>query len=111
MAFEQAAIPIERHQEFQALRGAIQEVFSPSRAEKFLRLLKGEDVPVRRFEEVLAKGLIERAHPRFGGHTARDLYGALTVSDQAQLREFYLQELEKVPPELRKKFSGLYRDS
>jgi hypothetical protein len=37
------------------------------------------------------------------------LYQALTVSDQAQLREFYLSRIEEVAPALRTKFQQLYR--
>jgi hypothetical protein len=37
------------------------------------------------------------------------LYLALTVSDQAQIREFYLTALEAVDLGLREKFSKVYR--
>jgi hypothetical protein len=39
---------------------------------------------------------------------AQSLYPALTVSDQTQLREFYLSKVEEVEPGLR--FQQLYRD-
>ncbi len=39
----------------------------------------------------------------------KQLYEALTVSDQAQMREFYLTTLEEVDLPLREKFSKLYR--
>jgi hypothetical protein len=111
VAFRQAAIPIERQQEFQALRAAVEEVFASPLAGKFLGLLKSRGVPVRRFEQVLAEGLIERAHPGLGSRKpAQALYDALPVSDKSQIREFYLQELEQVASELRRKYSNLYRD-
>ncbi len=111
VGFEQAAIPIERQQEFAALRGAIREVFAPALAAKFLGLLKKHRVMVRDFEQVLAKRLIESAHAgmKTSGQRAQALYESLAMSDQAQIREFYLQELEKVEPALRRKFSDLYR--
>ncbi len=40
---------------------------------------------------------------------AQKLYQALTVSDQAQMREFYLSRVEEVEPGLRTKFQQLYR--
>ena len=40
---------------------------------------------------------------------AQTLYRALTVSDQAQIREFYLTRVEEVDPGLRRKFQQLYR--
>ena len=41
--------------------------------------------------------------------TARTLYEALPVSDQAQVREFYLSKVEEVDPALRAKFHKLYQ--
>jgi hypothetical protein len=40
---------------------------------------------------------------------AQTLYQALTVSDQAQMREFYLTGVEEVEPRLRTRFQQLYR--
>ena len=40
---------------------------------------------------------------------AQKLYQALTVSDQAQMREFYLSRVEEVDSALRTKFQQLYR--
>jgi hypothetical protein len=40
---------------------------------------------------------------------AQTLYRVLTVSDQAQMREFYLIRVEEVDPGLRRKFQQLYR--
>ena len=41
--------------------------------------------------------------------SAQQLYDALPVSDQAQVREFYLTALEAVDLPLREKFNKLYR--
>jgi hypothetical protein len=40
---------------------------------------------------------------------ARQLYESLPVSDQAQMREFYLSKLEGVDVALRHKFKKLYQ--
>ena len=107
MGFEQATIPIEKKQEFEQLRSAIDRVFTPPVAEKFLGGLKSKGINVRQFDRVLAEKLIDKHDPQVG--SAVQLYAALTMTDQAQLREFYLERLEKVSPELRKKFSSIYR--
>ena len=107
MGFEQATIPIEKKREFDQLRDAIDQVYAPPRVERFLGDLKGRGVNVRQFDRVLAEKLIDRNYPEVG--SAKQLYEALPVTDQAQLREFYLERLEKVSPELRKKFLGIYR--
>ena len=107
MSFEQATIPIEKKREFEQLRDAIDRVYTPPVVEKFLGELKGKGVNVRQFDRVLAEKLIDKHDPQVG--SAKALYEALTVTDQGQLREFYLERLEKVSPELRKKFSGIYR--
>ena len=107
MGFKQATIPIEKEREFQQLRAAVDQVFSPARAEKFLGSLKSKGINVRQFDRVLEEALIDKSFPEVG--SARKLYLALTVTDQAQMREFYLERLEGVSPELRHKFSSIYR--
>ena len=103
--FEQAAIKVEKEQEFQELKGAIECAFSAGKAEQFLKRLRGLSVRVRDFDAVLASGALDQN----GGKTAKDLYSALTVSDQAQMREFYLFRIEDVDPKLRAKFHKLYQ--
>jgi len=107
VGFEQATIPIEKEREFQQLRDAIDRVYTPPLVEKFLRSMKSKRISVRQFDRVLAEGLIEKNYPEVG--SAKALYEALTMTDQAQLREFYLERIEKVSVELRKKFSSIYR--
>ena len=58
-----------------------------------------------------ASGLLEAADPALtkGGKGAKQLYEALSVSDQAQIRECYLTALEDIELPLREKYSKLYR--
>ncbi len=107
MGFEQATIPIEKKREFEQLRDSIDRVFTPPLVEKFLGGMKSKGINVRQFDRVLAEGLIDKHDPQVG--SAAKLYEALTMTDQGQLREFYLERLEKVPVEFREKFSGIYR--
>ncbi len=105
MAFEQAAIKVEKAQEFGALRSAIEQSFRPQEVERFLRQLDSKGIRIRDFDGVLAKRVLEES----GAANAHQLYEALTVSDQALLREFYLSKLEEVDTALRHKFRKLYQ--
>ncbi len=108
MGFEQATIPVQKEREFQQLRSAIDAVFAPPLAEKFLGRVKSKGLRVRNYEDVLAAGLIEKTYPSLGT-SSKALYESLTVTDQGQMREFYLERLEKVSEELRAKFISIYR--
>jgi len=109
--FEKAGIRIEKLEQFEQLRSAIERVFSAAGVEGFLRLLQRTGVPIRDFDRILREKLLERADGTLGksGSGAQQLYGALTVSDQSQIREFYLTALEAVDLPLREKFNKLYR--
>ena len=110
MGFEQATIKVEKENEFGELKGAIERVFRPDQVEKFLRRAEKEGVRVRQWYKVIAKSVIENVDDKFGkSTTARKLYEALPVSDQAQMREFYLSKLEEVSEELRTKFKKIYQ--
>jgi hypothetical protein len=109
VAFEQATIRVEKEKEFAELKGALQRVLAPQAAEKFLRQLEKSGTRVRDFDKVLTASVIERADGEMAKGDAKGLYAALTVSDQAQIREFYLSLIEDVQPELRTKFQKLYR--
>jgi hypothetical protein len=108
VSFEQAAIKIEKAEEFAGLQAAIEKAFLPERAKRFLKQLDRKGIRVRDFDAVLAQrvleGVVEAAELN-----ARHLYESLPVSDQAQMREFYLSKLEGVEVELRHKFKKLYQ--
>ena len=107
VGFQQAAIRVEREKEFEELRNAINRVFGSDKVENFLRRVRKNDVRVRDLETVLARRILESVDPTL--QSAQNLYQALTISDQAQLREFYLSKIEEVEPRLRTKFQQLYR--
>ena len=109
MGFEQAVIRIEKEKEFGELKSALQRALAPQAAELFLRQLEKGGTRVRDLDRVLAGGVIERVNGEMAKGGAQALYAALTVSDQAQIREFYLSLIEEVPQELRTKFQKLYR--
>ena len=111
MAFEQATIRVVREREFAELKDAIEKaVGTRERAGKFLKVLSGGRVQVRQLEAVLAASALDDAVGNKPG-TARSLYDLLPVSDQAQVREFYLSKIEEVDPVLRAKFHKLYQYS
>ncbi len=105
--FEQAAIKIEKAQEFAKLQAAVEQAFLPEKAEQFLKQLDRKGIRVRAFDAILAQQVLESVGE--AGLNARQLYESLPVSDQAQMREFYLSKLEKIDVALRHKFRKLYQ--
>jgi hypothetical protein len=105
VGFEQAAIKVEKAQEFARLQAAIEHAFASEKAERFLKQMDRKGIRIRDFDGVLAQRVLE-------GETAmnsQQLYQSLTLSDQAQIREFYLSKLESVDVALRHKFKKLYQ--
>jgi len=109
--FQQAGIGVEKLEEFEQLRSALGRIFSAGAVESFLRLLQRKGVPIRDFDRVLREQLLEKADRDLAktGRGARQWYDALSVGDQAQVREFYLTALEAVNLSLREKYRKLYR--
>jgi hypothetical protein len=107
VSFQQAAIKVEKTQEFAKLQKAVEQAFLPEKAENFLKQLDRKGIRVRDFDAVLAKRVLESVGAlELDG---RQLYESLPVSDQAQMREFYLSKLEGVDVALRHKFKKLYQ--
>jgi len=111
VGFEQATIKVEKETEFEELKSAIDRAFDPARVEKFLKYLQISGIRVRDWDPLLAKRIIERTDEGLAtsGKTALSLYQTLTVSDQAQMREFYLSKIELVDAPLRHRFKKLYQ--
>ena len=107
MGFEQATIKVEKQQEFAELQAAVEQAFLPENAEKFLKQMDRKSLRIRDFDGVLAKKVLESVTGAKG--KAAQLYQALTLTDQAQMRELYLSKLETVEQSLRHKFKKLYQ--
>jgi hypothetical protein len=107
MAFEQATIKVEKEKEFGELKSAIIRAFAPEVVEKYLKRMASAGLRIRDFDAVLAKRVLEQVGALAG--SAKDLYAALTLTDQGQMKEFYLSKIEEVGPELRAKFHKLYQ--
>ncbi len=109
MGFEQATIKVEKQEEFSRLQDAVEQAFVPEKVERFLKRLDRDGVRVRDFDGVLVKRTLESVIGSKSGLNAAQLYQALPVSDQAQMREFYLSKLEGVTDALRHRFKKLYQ--
>jgi hypothetical protein len=105
----QAAIRLEREKEFEELRGAIDRALNSERVEKFLKRVRRSGARIRDLETIFARGVFEKVDDTLAKLEAQKLYQSLTVSDQAQMREFYLSKIEEVDSGLRTKFQQLYR--
>ena len=108
MKFEQGVIKVEKEREFGDLRAAIENAFAADRVTKYLKELDRRKIRVRSLDAIFAADVIDRAASNQAG-LARSLYSVLPVSDQAQMREFYLSKVEEVDPALRAKFHKLYQ--
>ena len=108
--FEQSGIKIEKEQEFQALRRSVERAMSSESIEKFFKKLEKKSIRIREFEKALEQRVFEEVDAELAksGKSAMSLYDTLTVTDQGQMREFYLTRIEEVKPELRQKFHKLY---
>jgi len=106
--FEQGVLKVENEREFGDLKTAIEKAFAADQVTKYLKLLDGRGIRVRDLDAVFAADAIDRAAGNKTG-TARSLFSSLAVSDQAQVREFYLTKLEEIDPALRAKFHKLYQ--
>jgi hypothetical protein len=108
MGFEQAAIKIDKAEEFGQLQRAVEAALSPEKVEAFMKRLRRGRIRIRDFDAILATEALEATTGRTD-FSARELYGSLTVSDRAQMKEFYLFKVEEVGPELRARFHNLYQ--
>jgi hypothetical protein len=108
VSFQQAAIKVEKTQEFARLQKAVGQAFLQDTVELFLKQLDRKGIRVRDFDAVLAQRLLEGVVGE-AGLDARQLYESLPVSDRAQMREFYLSKLECVDIALRHKFKKVYQ--
>ena len=108
LIFEAGVIKVEKEREFGDLKAAIEKAFAPDRVTKYLKALDSRKIRIRNLDAAFAADVIDRAVGDKAG-TARSLYGSLPVSDQAQMREFYLSKIEEVDPALRAKFHKLYQ--
>ena len=107
MAFEQATIKVEKEKEFGELKAGISRAFASESVEKYLKKMASTGLRIRDFDSVLAKRVLEQVGALAG--SAKDLYAALTLTDQAQMKEFYLSKIEEASPELRARFQKLYQ--
>ena len=111
MGFEQAAIKVEKEAQFAELKAAIERAFSQGNVEKLLKRLDSRGIRIRDFDSVLAKQVIEHVDEKLrqARRSARGLYQELTLTDQGQMREFYLSKLEGVEEALRHKFKKVFQ--
>ena len=108
MSFEQATIKVEKEKEFEELKAAINRAFAAEAVEKYLKRVASAGIRIRDFDSVLAKDVLGKIGA-LANQKAKDLYAALPMTDQAQMKEFYLSKIEEVGPELRAKYQKIYQ--
>src|SRR5258708_15374385 len=89
MAFEQAAIKIEKQQEFSKLQGIVEQAFSPDRVEKFLKQLDRKGIRIREFDAVLSARLLEEVASGSAGKkvSAWQVFQTLPPSGSSHMSE------------------------
>ena len=110
MTYQQAQIPVQKTEEFEQLHSAVERVFASAVA-KFYAKLESKNVAVRDFAMVLEKGILEKVDTVLAAQKkpAKQLYQELALSDQALMREYYLERIEQVDPTIRYKYRSIYR--
>jgi hypothetical protein len=110
MAYQQAQIAVTKTEEFEQLKSALERILSGA-AEKFYSKLKSRGLNVRELEKIAAAGIPEALDSVLAktGKKAGQLYESLTLSDQALMREFYLERIEKVDVKIREKYRKVYQ--
>ncbi len=108
MSFEQAAIRIEREREYEELKAVIHRAFRAEKVEAFLKRLSRAGLRIRNWDAVLDAGVFEWMD-KATAESVSSLYDALTISDQAQIRELYLFCVEDVDQKLRSRFHKIYQ--
>jgi len=108
--YQQAQIAVTKTEDFEQLKSALDRIFTAA-LEKFYSKLQSRTVYAREFEKIVDLGILESVDSGLAksGKTAKQLYASLTVSDQALMREFYLERIEKVDAKVRQKFQKVYR--
>ena len=107
MPFERAEIPVVNASSFQKLKDAIDDAFRTDSVDRILSGLDSASVQIRNVEKVIADHL---RNEKLNG-SAWALYSELTLSDQGQIREYYLTKVEELDPELRRKYKKVFRYS
>ena len=109
--YQQAQIAVTKTEEFEQLKSALERIFNSAAVEKFYSKLQSRTVYVREFEKIVGLELLESVDGALAksGKTAQQLYESLAVSDQALMREFYLERIEKVDAKVRQKYQKIYR--
>ena len=111
MTYQQAQIAVAKTEEFEQLKSALERLLGPAEVEKFYSKLQGRSVNVREFEKIAGMGILEAVDATLAksGKTAKQLYESLMLSDQALMREFYLERIEKVDVKIREKYRKVYQ--
>jgi len=111
MTYQQAQIAVTKAEDFEQLKSALERIFNSPALEKFYSKLQSRTVYAREFEKIVDLGILESVDGGLAklGKTAKQLYASLTVSDQALMREFYLERIEKVDAKVRQKYQKVYR--
>jgi hypothetical protein len=91
------------------LKNAVVTAFLPRMYQKFLKRVSSAGIRIRDFELILARAYSSRSERALAsGQTAQALYSSLAVTDQGQMKEFFLFKIEEVARNFVPKFQKIY---
>ena len=112
MAYQQAQIAVTKAEDFEQLKSALKQMVDSATIEKFYSKLQSRTVYVREFEKIVGLGLwkpVDSTLAKWGRIWPGSCMKRSRVSDQALMREFYLEQIEKVDAKVRQKYQKIYR--
>jgi hypothetical protein len=110
MQFEQATIPVQDEQGFQKLKQMMLSALSKQNVERYLKAVQKSGTDLRAFEAQLQRGVWDSFWGEQGSKPV-ETYQKLPVSDQGQVREFFLTQIEEVGGDVRRRYQKLFRYS
>jgi hypothetical protein len=108
MGFQQATIPVQNAEAFSQLKKLIESALDVQRSQQLLAGIVNAGLVVWKFEAVLERSLLEKTVDVASGQ-GKAWYQQLPMSDQAQIREFYLTHVEQVGGAVRDKYKKAFR--
>jgi hypothetical protein len=104
--FKQAPMAVQNAEAFTALKHLVDAVLAALTVEVFLKKVAKAGLGIRQFERVLERRLFDQGKTE---RSAWAMYQSLSSSDQGQIREHYLTQVEEVDSRLRTKYQTIYR--
>ena len=109
MSFEQAAIKIEKVQEFARLQAAVEQAFLPEKVERFLKQLDSKGIRIRDFDGDAGGATAGRRRGRIGTGAPSSCIRRCRFPIRRRCASFICRGSKASTSTLRHKFKKLYQ--